>query len=180
MPQALSDSQLIAVMEVRNLTGNAGVAGADLRLVLQNTLFPRPTAVTLREATPSQSRIQISPAESSAGGPIAQPAQPLAASVGSDAPSSKPAGAPAAAVAAAPGAAPAPAAAPRVWSGPLNASLVVLNMSFMHAADAAKALPFLYHGDTSQSSTRQACLTGTIGCGSHVQLLFQRAQCVTE
>lgn len=167
MRQALSDSQLIAVMEVRNLTGNAGAAGDDLRLVLQNTLFPRTTAVTLREATPSQSRIQISPAEGPAAGPIAQPAQPLAASVGLDAPSNKPLGAP--------GAAPAPAAAPRVWSGPLNASLVVLNMSFMNAADAAKALPCLYHFKTSQPSTRQVCLSGTIGCASHVQASLQHA-----
>lgn len=57
--QALTPSQVIAVLEVRNLTGLPATAGAQLRRVIQAELNPLPTATVLREAALSQSRVRL-------------------------------------------------------------------------------------------------------------------------
>ena len=57
--QALTPSQVIAVLEVRNLTGSAAFAGAQLSQVIQADLNPLPAAAVLREAALSQSRVRL-------------------------------------------------------------------------------------------------------------------------
>ncbi|KAK9819376.1 hypothetical protein WJX81_000475 [Elliptochloris bilobata] len=68
-PSALNASQRIAVMEVRNLTGDAGQAGADLRADLHVHLQPPPRRVRLNEAAPTcHSRVQ--PAQQQTATPL--------------------------------------------------------------------------------------------------------------
>ena len=53
MRQALNASQRIAVIEVRNLTGEASQAGADLRADLHVHVKPPPRRIRLNEAAPT-------------------------------------------------------------------------------------------------------------------------------
>lgn len=59
MRQALTPSQVIAVLEVRNLTGLPASAGAQLSRVIKAELDPVPVATVLREAALSQSRVRL-------------------------------------------------------------------------------------------------------------------------
>ena len=76
--QALTESQLIAVLEVRNLTGDPAAAGMALCSAVIETLVHTPLNVNLHEAAASQSRIELSeegpPGDApGAPGPQAQP-----------------------------------------------------------------------------------------------------------
>ena len=57
--QALKESQLIAVLEVRNLTGDTAAAGRILRDAITASLIHAPLDASLHEAAASQSRIQL-------------------------------------------------------------------------------------------------------------------------
>lgn len=149
MVQKLTESQLIAVLEVRNLTSDVVAAGETLRdAIMDTSVDPIPSGVALHEAVASQSRIQLLGQAPMEGAPAAPAGQATAASVGRAAPVDAPAPAPAGALAAAPAAAGAPSIAltplagmRAPYPGLVNSSLVVLNMTFGNPSDARTVRP---------------------------------------
>ena len=146
--QKLAESQLIAVLEVLNLTSDVMAAGETLRDVIMDTsIDPVPSDVALHEAVASQSRIQLLGQWPQEGAP-APAGQVSAAGMGLDALVGAPALAPVAAPAAAPTAAGAPSIALKPLaglrgsnSGLLKSSLVVLNLTFSSQSDARTVRP---------------------------------------
>ena len=59
--QALNASQRIAVIEVKNMTGEPGQAGQDLQRALHMHLQPPPSYVHLNEAAASHSHVTLQP-----------------------------------------------------------------------------------------------------------------------
>ena len=78
--QALNASQRIAVIEVKDLTGEPGQAGQDLQRALHMHLQPPPSYVHLNEAAASHSHAVLQPPAGNATAPRAS-APPLPAAL---------------------------------------------------------------------------------------------------
>lgn len=114
--QDLASGQLVAVLEVQNTThASANTTAEYLSQSIISRLDPSPTTINICEAIGSQSRVRPDQPYVPVGAPAPAVARPLAAA--------------------------APAAAHARWSQPLNATLVVLNLTFASSADAAKVRP---------------------------------------
>ena len=144
MLQKLTESQLVAVLEVRNLTSGVMAAGEALRDAIMDTSVN----VTLHEAVASQSYIQLVGQGPGEGAPAAPAGQVASASMKNSVPVEAPAPAPAAALAAAPAAAGAPSIALKPparmrapYPGLVNSSVVVLNLTFGSPSDARTVRP---------------------------------------